>query len=297
MDWSIINDDLTFLLGNKSNEKAILIDFIKETFGCMAKAMSSGFFTKAGKDPSSPTSGLISFKNVRLATIVESELKNIKASLIKMLSGYNSYSARERSKKNTSFDFKTKIIVACNSLPSFTDNNYSVWRRIRICLYTPNFVENSNSFQKKINTELASLTSCDVTWRQTFMNIILERRKLYNNNPPKTPERLLNILSSKKKKTLAFKNFLKERIVETNDLNNFLTKSEIYEAYMKEAKEKKYIDNTSGKIDSILFIQKIESHFLQYFPNADFSKYQGPNGTNLFAWRGFALKPNNSDPK
>jgi phage/plasmid-associated DNA primase len=72
---------------------------------------------------------------------------------------------------------EAKLYLACNELPEIKGEDTALWRRIRVIDFPSRFVdepnkENENEY--KIDKTLPSRMREDITWRQTFVNILLD---------------------------------------------------------------------------------------------------------------------------
>ena len=71
---------------------------------------------------------------------------------------------------------ETKLFLACNQLPDINNNDdNAIWRRIRVVDFPSRFVdEPTGENEYLIDRTLPARMREDVTWRQTFMNILLD---------------------------------------------------------------------------------------------------------------------------
>ena len=69
---------------------------------------------------------------------------------------------------------EAKLFLACNELPEIKGEDTALWRRIRVVDFPSRFVdEPKESNEYKIDRTLPSRMREDITWKQTFMNILI----------------------------------------------------------------------------------------------------------------------------
>ena len=66
-------------------------------------------------------------------------------------------------------------VLACNELPEIKGEDTALWRRIRVIDFPSRFVDDpKESNEYKIDRTLPSRMREDISWRQTFINILLK---------------------------------------------------------------------------------------------------------------------------
>jgi phage/plasmid-associated DNA primase len=98
--------------------------------------------------------------------------EKINIGLLKELTGSEEIVARGLLfQESTTFVMETKLFLACNELPDIKGEDQALWRRIRVVDFPSKFVDNPiHDDEYKIDR---SRMREDITWRQTFMNILI----------------------------------------------------------------------------------------------------------------------------
>lgn len=114
--------------------------------------------------------------NKRFAFLSEPEDgEKINIGLLKELTGSEEIVARGLYQESVSFVMEAKLYLACNELPEIKGEDTALWRRIRVIDFPSRFVdEPKEADEYKIDRTLPSRMREDITWRQTFMNILLD---------------------------------------------------------------------------------------------------------------------------
>jgi len=102
--------------------------------------------------------------------------------LIKELSGGEQVSSRGLKQDPVDYIPQYKIFILCNYLPKIDDQGKGIWRRIRSIPFTSNFVENpdpNDKSQFKLDEHIGDNFGL---WKFTFINILIEHLKLYNQD-------------------------------------------------------------------------------------------------------------------
>jgi phage/plasmid-associated DNA primase len=101
--------------------------------------------------------------------------ERINIGLLKELTGSEEIVARGLYQESVSFVMEAKLFLACNELPEIKGEDTALWRRIRVIDFPSRFVdEPCEDNEYKIDRTLPSRMREDITWRQTFMNILLD---------------------------------------------------------------------------------------------------------------------------
>jgi phage/plasmid-associated DNA primase len=100
--------------------------------------------------------------------------EKINIGLLKELTGSEEIVARGLYQEAVSFVMEAKLFLACNELPEIKGEDTALWRRIRVIDFPSKFVDDPKvSGEYKIDRTLPSRMREDITWRQTFMKILL----------------------------------------------------------------------------------------------------------------------------
>jgi phage/plasmid-associated DNA primase len=101
--------------------------------------------------------------------------EKINIGLLKELTGSEEIVARGLYQDAVSFVMEAKLFLACNELPEIKGEDTALWRRIRVIDFPSRFVdEPKEANEYKIDRTLPSRMREDMSWRQTFMKILLE---------------------------------------------------------------------------------------------------------------------------
>ena len=95
--------------------------------------------------------------------------------MLKELTGSEEIVARGLYQEAVSFVLEAKLFLACNELPEIKGEDTALWRRIRVIDFPSKFVDDpsGDSNEYKIDRTLPSRMREDLSWRQTFMKILL----------------------------------------------------------------------------------------------------------------------------
>jgi phage/plasmid-associated DNA primase len=204
--------------------------------------------------------------------------EKINVGLLKELTGSEEVIARGLYQDSISFIMEAKLFLACNELPEIKAEDTALWRRIRVVDFPSRFVEEpkaDNEFM--IDKSLPSRMREDSSWRQTFMNILLE----YYYKDIKEPDEVKMKTNEYRQENNDFSNWLDEHIEVKQDevlkltdvcllyLNKTKIHSSLSTKYRKEVE--KYIKSKYTQIES--------SHQDSTF-----------NGVKYKGWRGLSLK-------
>jgi putative DNA primase/helicase len=98
--------------------------------------------------------------------------------LLKELTGSEEIVSRGLYEGSYTFVMETKLFLACNELPDINKGeDKAIWRRIRVVNFPSRFVDEpqeGNNNEYMIDRSLPARMREDISWRQTFVNILLE---------------------------------------------------------------------------------------------------------------------------
>jgi len=114
--------------------------------------------------------------NKRFAFLSEPEDgEKINIGLLKELTGSEEIVARGLYQDSVSFVMEAKLYLACNELPEIKGEDTALWRRIRVIDFPSRFVDDPKEANEyKIDRTLPSRMREDLSWRQTFMKILID---------------------------------------------------------------------------------------------------------------------------
>jgi phage/plasmid-associated DNA primase len=149
---------------------------MKITIGELGEKVEVTLLTRKRNNANEANTEKIKLMNMRFAFLSEPEDgERINIGLLKELTGSEEIVARGLYQASVSFVMEAKLFLACNELPDIKGEDTALWRRIRVVDFPSRFVdepveENEFAIDRTLPTRIRE----DVTWRQTFMNILLE---------------------------------------------------------------------------------------------------------------------------
>jgi P4 family phage/plasmid primase-like protien len=176
LNGDIPNTNFLMFIGDGANGKSQLLNLMKIAMGEFGEKVEVTLLTRKRNNANEANTEKIKLKNKRYAFLSEPEdSEKINISLLKELTGSEEIVARGLYEGSSTFVMETKLFLACNELPEIKGEDSALWRRIRVIDFPSRFVDDpkeSNEF--KIDRTLPSRMREDITWRQTFMNILLD---------------------------------------------------------------------------------------------------------------------------
>ncbi len=173
------NEEMLLLIGNGANGKTQLLNLMLKTMGDLGEKLGATLLTRKRKDAGDANSELAKLIHKRFAFVSEPEHnETFNISNLKELTGSENIVARSLYKEPVTFPMITHFFIACNKLPKLPSDldvsDESLTRRLRVIEFKSKFVKNP----KKDNEYLVDKTikqqiDTDITWRQTFMNILV----------------------------------------------------------------------------------------------------------------------------
>jgi P4 family phage/plasmid primase-like protien len=163
-------------IGDGANGKSQLLNLMKLAMGELAEKVEVTLLTRKRNNANEANTEKIKLLNKRFAFLSEPEDgEKINIGLLKELTGSEEIIARGLYQESVSFVMETKLFLACNELPEIKGEDTALWRRIRVVDFPSRFVDDpKESNEYKIDRTLPSRMREDITWRQTFINILLE---------------------------------------------------------------------------------------------------------------------------
>jgi P4 family phage/plasmid primase-like protien len=175
LNGDIPNTNFLMFIGDGANGKSQLLNLMKLTIGELGEKVEVTLLTRKRNNANEANTEKIKLMNKRFAFLSEPEDgEKINIGLLKELTGSEEIVARGLYQESMSFVMEAKLFLACNELPEIKGEDTALWRRIRVIDFPSRFVDEpkeSNEF--KIDRTLPSRMREDITWRQTFMNILL----------------------------------------------------------------------------------------------------------------------------
>ncbi len=211
LNGDIPNTNFLMFVGDGANGKSQLLNLAKLTLGEFGEKVEVTLLTRKRNNANEANSEKIKLLNKRFAFLSEPEDgEKINIGLLKELTGSEEIVARGLYQESVSFVMEAKLFLACNELPEIKGEDAALWRRIRVIDFPSRFVdEPKESNEYKIDRTLPSRMREDVTWRQTFMNILL---KYYYQEIKEPVEESLKT-NEYRKDNNEFHNWLEENVI------------------------------------------------------------------------------------
>lgn len=177
LNGDIQNTTFMMFIGiSGANGKSQLLNLMKTTLGNFADKVEVTLLTRKRNNANEANCEKIKLINKRFAFLSEPEDgEKINIGLLKELTSSEEIVARGLYTESVSFRMEAKLFLACNELPEIKGEDSALWRRIRVIDFPSKFIENpqkENEYQ--IDKTLPTKIREDITWKQTFMNILLE---------------------------------------------------------------------------------------------------------------------------
>ena len=167
---------LMFIGDSGANGKSQLLNLMKLAMGEFGEKVEVTLLTRKRNNANEANTEKIKLMHKRFAFLCEPEDgEKINIGLLKELTGSEEIVARGLYQDAMSFVMEAKLFLACNELPEIKGEDTALWRRIRVVDFPSRFVdEPMEAGEYKIDRTLPSRMREDVSWRQTFMKILLE---------------------------------------------------------------------------------------------------------------------------
>lgn len=177
LNGDIPNTNFMMLIGDSgANGKSQLLNLMKHTMGEFGEKVEVTLLTRKRNNANETNSEKIKLMNTRFAFLSEPEDgEKINIGLLKEVTGSEEIVARGLYQESMTFVMEAKLFLACNELPEIKGEDSALWRRIRVVDFPSRFVDEPKATNEyKIDRTLPSRMREDITWRQTFMNVLLE---------------------------------------------------------------------------------------------------------------------------
>lgn len=202
---------LMFIGDTGANGKSQLLNLMKLAMGDFGEKVEVTLLTRKRNNANEANTEKIKLLNKRFAFLSEPEDgEKINIGLLKELTGSEEIVARGLYQDALSFVMEAKLFLACNELPEIKGEDTALWRRIRVVDFPSRFVDDPKEANEyKIDRSLPSRMREDISWRQTFMNILLE----YYYKDTVEPDEVKVKTNEYRKENNNFYNWLDENIV------------------------------------------------------------------------------------
>ncbi len=270
---------LMFIGDTGANGKSQLLNLMKLTMGDFGEKVEVTLLTRKRNNANEANTEKIKLMHKRFAFLSEPEDgEKINIGLLKELTGSEEIVARGLYQEAVSFVMEAKLFLACNELPEIKGEDTALWRRIRVIDFPSRFVDDPKEENEyKIDRTLPSRMREDVTWRQTFMKILLE----YYFMDVREPIEVQVKTNEYRQENNDFYNWMDENVEENK--NGILKLKDVCELYTGKSKVH---SSTSSK-----YKKEIEKYIKSKFKEVDY-KYQDSsyNGERYKGWSGVQVK-------
>ncbi len=215
LNGDIPNTNFFMFIGDGANGKSQLLNLMKITMGDFGEKVEVTLLTRKRNNANEANTEKIKLMNKRFAFLSEPEDgEKINIGLLKELTGSEEIVARGLYQEAMCFVMEAKLFLACNELPEIKGEDTALWRRIRVIDFPSRFVdEPKESNEYKIDRTLPSRMREDITWRQTFVKILIE----YYTKDVREPMEVQVTTNEYRKENNDFFNWLEENIVLKDD--------------------------------------------------------------------------------
>ena len=219
---------LMFIGDTGANGKSQLLNLMKLAMGEFGEKVEVTLLTRKRNNANEANSEKIKLMNKRFAFLSEPEDgEKINIGLLKELTGSEEIVARGLYQESMSFVMEAKLFLACNELPEIKGEDTALWRRIRVIDFPSRFVDNPKEPNEyKIDRSLPSRMREDLSWRQTFIKMLLN----YYNKEIDEPEEVKLKTNEYKQENNEFINWCNENIIYKE--NSIIKLSEICELFL-----------------------------------------------------------------
>jgi len=202
---------LMFIGDSGANGKSQLLNLMKLAMGDFGEKVEVTLLTRKRNNANEANSEKIKLMYKRFAFLSEPEDgEKINIGLLKELTGSEEIVARGLYQEAVSFVLEAKLFLACNELPEIKGEDTALWRRIRVIDFPSRFVDDPKEHgEYKIDRTLPSRMREDISWRQTFINILID----YYYRDVKEPFEVQMKTNEYRQENNDFYNWLEENII------------------------------------------------------------------------------------
>jgi P4 family phage/plasmid primase-like protien len=229
--------NLAFFCGTGANGKSLLKVLVMQTFGDYGYEPDVSIVCTKKMDSSRANPELAKTKGKRICLASEPESdQKFQVSALKKFTGGDKIQARELYASNIEFDPQFSMIILMNNKPSLSDMDGGIIRRMNIVTFPYKFVPNPMlSFERKMDTSLDDKFRKDIRYAQQFMRILIRRYKeeIRDTREIKKPQEVIDDTQRYIEDNDAVKAFIMNSLELTEDENDMIPSSEMYEMFKK----------------------------------------------------------------
>jgi putative DNA primase/helicase len=233
--------------------------------------------TSKRESANSANSALANIINKRAVVMQEPEsYEQIQAGTMKALTGGDRISTRELHSVQMSFKPHAKFFMCCNKIPSISDIDGGVLRRLMITEFISRFVEEPDPdnlkkgiYEFKIDKDLKSKLD---TYKCVFMCILLDYYKHYKKEGLSPPEPVVHVTKKYENDNNIIKQFIDENIVPGSKQES-ISKDELRDIFKSDS----ILKSSFGKY--IVFHKQLENALCTEF------KLDKKNVSRIYGWK------------
>ena len=164
----------TNYIGNGSNAKTVLLNFMKDSIGGYAKDFSISLITQKRPNTGAATPEMAALRGIRLAIMVEPSIGDIiNEGIFKSLLGGDPITTRNLFSSLFTFVPQFKLILASNCFLGIKSNDDGTWRRISVVDFVSKFLDNpdpENELQFKKDPDIQDKMK---NWYEAFLSFLI----------------------------------------------------------------------------------------------------------------------------
>lgn len=256
-----IRDENFYIWSGKNNSggngKSTIMDLLLKSLGDYACMSPVTLLTTKRESANSANSALANIRNKRAVIMQEPEsTEQIQAGVMKSLTGGDRISTRELHSSQIEFRPSAKLFMATNRIPTMSDIDGGVIRRLKIIEFISRFVENPNPdailqgiYEFKVDKDLKAKLE---KYSGVFMCILLNYYKKYRQEGLTPPDPVISVTKKYENDNNLIKQFIDENVVCGNK-SDFITKDELKTIFRADFTLK----NNFGKFQN--FINQLEN--------------------------------------
>jgi P4 family phage/plasmid primase-like protien len=233
-----IRDENFYIWSGKNasggNGKSTLMDLLLKALGDYGYTAPVSLVTAKRESASSANSALANLQNKRAVIMQEPEYtERIQVGVMKALTGGDRISTRDLHSSQIEFKPHAKLFMACNKIPSLSDIDGGVMRRLKITEFTSRFVDNPSGTSEpgvhefKLDKNLKAKLD---DYKVVFMNVLIHYYQKYREEGLVPPAPVVEITKKYELDNNVIKQFVDENI-QTGDRTSFIALQEIKDKF------------------------------------------------------------------
>jgi P4 family phage/plasmid primase-like protien len=233
------------------NGKSTLTDLMTSSLGEYACEPPVSLITGKRETANSANSALASIRNKRAVFMGEPPSNQmIQVDIMKSLTGGDKVSTRELHQSQIEFKPHAKFFLACNKIPSVSDLDGGVTRRLKITEFVSRFTDEISVVKEKTGTESTSDNDSESSekvyefqkdpdlksrvdsgyYNTAFISILLHYYRIYREEGLIPPHQVVSVTKKYENNNNNIKSFIDENIIK-GDKKDSITKEELKQAY------------------------------------------------------------------